>query len=226
MTRTLTTLILAALCALPLTARAQFDCQSKTVLTPNAPGTVERSGKTNAGEWSGFWCPAPVANGRLMWRMQVFAVLNKHKGSVDALAVANRIRTSADPLAAVNKELAAARIVPAPGQDAYDYAVLKRTACLALIAPPLMVPELAPPAGYCGAEPVPPVLWRVKTNGVLTTRPARALTNGVLGTREIARATVGQPCDITKPTYQSGADLWASFGPTPTAGVVALCAKT
>lgn len=65
-------------------------------------------------------------------------------------------------------------------------------------------------------------LWRVKSNGLFSTRPAYALVNGDRGSKEVARATVGTPCDITKPTLASGKDLWAEFG---TAGVVALCAK-
>jgi hypothetical protein len=64
--------------------------------------------------------------------------------------------------------------------------------------------------------------WRVKANGTVATRPAYTLANGVRGTREVARATVGAPCDATKPTLASGKDLWAEFG---TPGVVALCAK-
>lgn len=65
-------------------------------------------------------------------------------------------------------------------------------------------------------------LWRVKANGLFGTRPAFTLTGSTRGTKEVARATVGTPCDITKPTLASGKDLWAEFG---TAGVVALCAK-
>ena len=75
--------------------------------------------------------------------------------------------------------------------------------------------------------PPPPVYTHaVKPNGLILTRPAYALTNGVRGTREVSRATVGQPCDTTRPTLASGADLWSEFGPAFTAGVVALCAKT
>lgn len=66
-------------------------------------------------------------------------------------------------------------------------------------------------------------LWKVKSNGLSATRPAFALANGVRSTREVARATVGAPCDISKPKLASGVDVWAEFGNTP--GVVALCSK-
>lgn len=73
------------------------------------------------------------------------------------------------------------------------------------------------------APPAPPeVVWKVKSNGLLTTRPAYLLTNGVRGTKEVARAAVGTVCDATKPTLASGSDLWAEFGMS---GIVALCAK-
>lgn len=66
--------------------------------------------------------------------------------------------------------------------------------------------------------------WKVKPNGTVNTRPAYTLTNGVRGTREVARATVGAPCDATKPTLASGKDMWAPFGSDP--GIVALCERT
>lgn len=70
----------------------------------------------------------------------------------------------------------------------------------------------------------PTVTHRVKTNGTSTTRPAYALANGVRGTKEIGRADVGSDCDLSKPTLPStGSDVWASFGPNFTSGVVALC---
>lgn len=64
--------------------------------------------------------------------------------------------------------------------------------------------------------------WRVKANGAFPTRPAYTLTGTVRGTKEVARAAVGTPCNVDRPTLASGSDLWAEFG---TAGVVALCQK-
>jgi len=71
------------------------------------------------------------------------------------------------------------------------------------------------------APPAPTYTHAVKVNSTSTTRPAYALTNGVRGTKEVARATVGQPCkDATGTT-----DQWLMFGPIFTANVVALCAR-
>lgn len=68
-----------------------------------------------------------------------------------------------------------------------------------------------------------PVVWRVKPNGTYATRPAFALTAGVLGTKEVARATVGNMCDVSKPTAPaSNGDIRAEFG---VPGVVTLCAR-
>ncbi|MDP3625006.1 MAG: hypothetical protein Q8S12_00300 [Hydrogenophaga sp.] len=64
--------------------------------------------------------------------------------------------------------------------------------------------------------------WRVKANGAFPSRPAYTLAGTVRGTKEVARAEVGTPCDVSKPTLASGSDLWAEFG---TAAVVALCQK-
>tara|TARA_R110000868_G_scaffold54575_1_gene170491 strand:+ start:6800 stop:7462 length:663 start_codon:yes stop_codon:yes gene_type:complete len=71
-------------------------------------------------------------------------------------------------------------------------------------------------------QPSAPV-WKVKANGLLTTRPAYMLTNGVLGTKEAGRAPVGTVCDLTKPTAPAtGGDVRAEFG---TAGLVTICTK-
>lgn len=68
-----------------------------------------------------------------------------------------------------------------------------------------------------------PVVWRVKPNGTYPTRPAFALTAGVLGTKEVARATVGNLCDVSKPTAPAtSGDIRAEFG---VPGVVTLCAR-
>lgn len=75
-------------------------------------------------------------------------------------------------------------------------------------------------AGYAVA------VWRVKVNGTATTRPAYSLINGVLGTKEVARATVGAICNVSRPTAAAtNGDLRAEFGPANVAGVVTICAK-
>ena len=72
----------------------------------------------------------------------------------------------------------------------------------------------------------PPPKYAVKANGTATTRPAYTLTAGVRGTKEVARATVKQPCKTSSPTLAStGTDLWAEFGPDYKPGVVAVCSK-
>lgn len=69
-------------------------------------------------------------------------------------------------------------------------------------------------------------IWRVKANGTATTRPAYTLASGVLGTKEVARATVGALCNVSRPTAQAtNGDLRAEFGPGNVAGVVTICAK-
>ncbi|WP_128003468.1 hypothetical protein [Piscinibacter defluvii] len=79
--------------------------------------------------------------------------------------------------------------------------------------------------------PPPPVYTHaVKVNPACTlptgcTRPVYLLANGVRGTAAVGRAEVGQPCDLSKPTAASGADVWASFGPLFETGKVALCAR-
>lgn len=62
--------------------------------------------------------------------------------------------------------------------------------------------------------------WVVKRINDQTTRPAYTLINGVLGTKEMARATIGMPCDITKPTLASGTYRYAQYDAT---GYVTLC---
>jgi hypothetical protein len=68
-----------------------------------------------------------------------------------------------------------------------------------------------------------PAVWRVKVNSTYATRPAYTLTADVLGTKEVARATVGNLCDVSKPTAPaSNGDIRAEFG---VPGVVTLCAR-
>ena len=84
---------------------------------------------------------------------------------------------------------------------------------------PVVVPPPPPPA--------PVYTHAVKANGLVADRPARLLTGGVLAASALsgARAMVGQPCHTTgRPTYPSGVDVWAEYGPDFVAGRVALCA--
>lgn len=98
----------------------------------------------------------------------------------------------------------------------------------ALMAADLATFYTAPPPP---PPPPPPVYTHaVKRNPSCTTptgctRPVFELKDGVRDPREIGRADVGQPCDLTKPTLASGSDVWASFGPLFEPGKVALCAR-
>jgi hypothetical protein len=84
---------------------------------------------------------------------------------------------------------------------------------------------------YCanlpnGAKCLPPdpvKRYVVKTNGTSLTRPVYAFDGTTRGTKEIGRASVGQPCSLHMPTLASGSDLWASFGPDFEPSKVALC---
>ena len=75
------------------------------------------------------------------------------------------------------------------------------------------------------ADILKPPVWRVKTNGTTTTRPAYSLTNGVLGTVIVARAPVGAVCDLAKPTATATlGDIRAQWVGGPD-GVVTICAR-
>tara|TARA_R110000868_G_scaffold215878_1_gene466024 strand:- start:1535 stop:2161 length:627 start_codon:yes stop_codon:yes gene_type:complete len=66
-------------------------------------------------------------------------------------------------------------------------------------------------------------VYRVKTNGLIATRPAFTLMNGVIGQKEAGRATAGTVCDMTKPTAPAtGGDIRAEYG---TPGLVTICTK-
>lgn len=74
------------------------------------------------------------------------------------------------------------------------------------------------------ATPIADV-WKVKTNGTSTTRPAYQLSAGVVGLKEVARAPVGTVCDLTKPTAPAtGGDIRAQWQGGPD-GVVTICSK-
>lgn len=108
----------------------------------------------------------------------------------------------------------------ARGQACAELLGLIRSTTPAWAAPPTPTPVPTPP----------PVQWRVKRNPqsttVPTTRPVYPLVGGVLGTKALSkRAIEGEPCDTSRPTLTSGADLWASYGTSPVAGEVALCVK-
>lgn len=71
-------------------------------------------------------------------------------------------------------------------------------------------------AAECGE-----VEWFVKPNGTQLTRPAYTLKAGALK-MSASRAWVGTQCDMTRPSKQSGKDVYASYDSTDK---VALCTK-
>ena len=66
-------------------------------------------------------------------------------------------------------------------------------------------------------------IWKVKPNGDKTARLAYLVTAGKVGAID-SWAKVGSACDVTKPTVTApNGDVWASFGPSFTPGIVSLC---
>lgn len=62
----------------------------------------------------------------------------------------------------------------------------------------------------------------VAKNGAYTTRPAYPVVNGQVGTKEAARATIGQPCDCTARKVMKGSTMYCA-APAPNAALVTLC---
>lgn len=213
---------------------ADWDCLPTTALTPLASGSARLIvTKPSVGEASGWWCLDPTAPaGKVAYRPNYFTCLDKYCVHPDSAGALSRVWAAPVFLDAVNGERRVAAIAPVAGSmDEYEFRSLKHRACLALATPPYLVPIDPLPADYCGAAPVMPAppaptyTHFVKTNGLVSTRPAYLLTAGVRGTKEVARAAVAQPCDLTRPLLASGADVWAEFGPAFEPGKVALCAR-
>ena len=207
--------------------QADWLCLPKTALTPFADGSAKVLAVTPAAESHAWWCQEATPAGAVrFFRPQYFTVLNKHRRAIDPFTVLQRAAAASAPMEkALSTEASAAQIIPITGsQDEYDYLNARYQACLLLATPPYSVPIDPLPANWCGVVPPSAFTHAVKANGTVLTRPAYLLTAGVRGTKEVARATVGQPCDLTKPTLASGTDVWAQFGPDFVAGRVALCA--
>ena len=184
-----------------------LDCVPKTWLTPTASGTQLRQGMSTGGSWWGTWCPSAA-------KPYVHVILNGYGWDVQRIsATAIAMAAQPDPLTALRFAIEANKVPPTPA-DQTTWAMIKDDAVAVLAAD---APVVAPPP--------PPVLYSVKLNGLMTTRPSYLLIDGVRGAL-VGRADVGQRCDTTRPTLASGAsDLWAEFGPSFTPGIVALCAK-
>lgn len=195
-------------------ARAQTivvpACVPKTFWTPLGTGTdwvrgsYQRAAGAPVASFRAWWCPK--ADGS--W--EPFYHRNIESASVSSSAVEKALDTamrSLDPVAALQTLVAANTYPPTPEQtDAWLGAGALALQLLDTIKPAV-------------------VTYAVKANGTSTTRPVYTLVNGVRGTSSVGRATVGERCNVTRPTLASGADLWAEFGPGFVSGVVALCAK-
>lgn len=162
-------LLLSFLALVCSATQAQFRCAPKTLLTPNAPGTIKVTGKDSTGKWTYFWCPSGTAG---QYLLQVHAVLNKYSNTVaDPMALAWSIVDAPDLLAAVNSAVAGLAVQPVAGsQEDYEHRVLLRAACLAAARPPAeMLPAVKVSPALCPAAPVQPGpspdVWRTPAAG-------------------------------------------------------------
>jgi hypothetical protein len=65
--------------------------------------------------------------------------------------------------------------------------------------------------------------WKVKPLAGSNTRPLYRVTNGVMSTTVVARVSVGEVCDLSKPSIASGADRFMSVTKLGLLPFVALC---
>lgn len=170
-----------------------------------------------------YWCKRPdgvVTNGGFSCRHGV-CDFSKFSETVQAITVAASKESAASSAWSAN--ITKQCDVPADLADAAFKALcVEREAILNANASVWL-------AGLVQPVPAPVYIHAVKNNACTAaalaagtcSRPAYALTNGIRGTKEVARATVGQPCKDATGT----ADQWLTFGPTFTANVVALCAR-
>lgn len=177
--------------------------------------TLER---TDAGWYGHHYCVVTNAQGQRYTVPVGFACV--HGTCLTAGAFSSLIaslRTSADPAGA-----AKARWDASFGTDCETATGTLKTVCDSMFK---SARENRPIGAPMLPDPVAVPQFAVKQNLTSSTRPAYTLTSGVRGTKEVARATVGQPCKADRPTLASGSDLWAEFGPDFKPGVVALCSR-
>jgi len=234
-------LVLALLLIAPL-AHA-FDCLPKTVITPNASGTVLRYAQADTGIWVNWWCPVPPTGTqdptKTWWRQQAWAALTKYQAAnPNPISALTTIASAADPVGALTAADKASAVVPAAGSvDEYNYKTLLWSACQALITAPVDLPNPDPISPtYCGTQPVQPppgttdTVYIVSTNGSLPTRQAFAATQNADGSwaRSITstgNATVGSTCDCQAiQILQFGARFCKVAVPGATTPMVAGCA--
>lgn len=175
-------------------ARA-FDCVSKT-LSPLGTGTAGVMTRISVGECAGWWCPISTqADGAVTWKTNKQCVLDKYRKSLpDPLTTLESVITAPDLLTALNAAADAASITPAGQQEAYDYALLKWSACTDLTKPANLPPNVTLTAS-CGDAPTPPGpiadIWRALGTAIYTTG------NGKLVAPTGSKAAAGALCDGT-----------------------------
>jgi hypothetical protein len=202
------------------TAYAQLSCVPKD---SSSGGTGSRivTGKHAFGEWRYIWCPDSAAGvyadgSPKAWRLAKHATLNKYaKSAPDPLGLVIDVLNSSDPLAAINAAITGAAITPANPQELYEFKTLMYIACTDAITPPAIVDILPPPAGFCGAAPVPPsVVWVVAPNASSTTIPPTRPMWGATGAKAVTqRATVGATCNCAAPVLKGTQTLCQLVAP-------------
>lgn len=213
-------LVLILLVIAPL-AHAAFSCIPKTTLTPAAPGTQLRYAKADTGIWVNWWCPVPPTGtqdpAKTWWRQQAWAALTRYENTVaNPVELLQQFSTSADPLSVMNATLAASSVVPTTGSlDEYNLKMLHWSACQALIAAPVDIPNADPISpGYCGTQPVPPPMntqtWKA-LGGTIFTYASGKLT-GI--TSKKAAAGAPATCDVSQAIVNSRVFCQLTGGPT------------
>ena len=180
--------------------------------------TAEITGATAAGRWvAWWWLDAPNAR----WCSYTAQCLSAYCSGPNILDVLQTIRTQG-----IGAAQAAFGVKPPVGtREEYDYLSLKYAACQAIAA---STPS-GKPATCLQAPPTPPAQWVVDvgTDATKTTRPAYPYVNGTRGTTSTARASSGQVCkpEVAQSPSATTGTVYAAFGPTFAADLVALCRK-
>lgn len=236
MTRCHTLFVAIALLLASGFARADYPCIADTPLTRLAGpteiiGSVPVEVATAAGEATGWWCldavTATTPPGKVTFSRWYQYSLAKHRGHPDLRGAMKRVLAAPNLLAAVNGEMRAGSIAaPAGSQDEYEIKVLLRNACIALTTPPYSVPIDPPPAGVCGAAPVPAGqsgdVYRTPASGAFTLfTHASGRLAGVISGR---RATANALCNCSAARATSGSTVYCALA-SGAATEVTTCVK-
>lgn len=210
--------------ALALTAcmaRAQFtfDCVPDTPITHAQAGakigTASVKVETAAGEAEGWFCELPrtasTPAGKTQFKRVYRYTLFKHEGKVNLAQMWARVKAAPDFMAAVNAEAAARSITTVAGtQDDYDKLLLLHMACVKLLTPPYLIPNMDTPApNTCGPVPTPPPQdpWRTPAVG----KTIFTFANGRITGQTVRKAPGGMACNCAI-TVKIGATTFCSIG--------------